>query len=167
VNEGEPFAAEGNSMSKGCCPFCLEPIRPRLAALRGAEQAFGPAAPGGLCGGMVYRLNCPACAVPLIAAPGRLWSQVNAAEVEWFRDNAYRIFGGHASRLVAFSSSWRTDTAIALARRMDAAQDYSAMPIFADALQDAGCDDARILDHCRLGSHVRGCWVVNLVLGQE
>ena len=45
---------------------------------------------------------------------------------------------------------------------------FSAMPILADALQDAGCEDAAILDHCRgLGPHVRGCWVVDLVLGKE
>ena len=42
------------------------------------------------------------------------------------------------------------------------------MPILADALQDAGCDEERILDHCRgNGPHVRGCWVVDLVLGKE
>jgi hypothetical protein len=43
------------------------------------------------------------------------------------------------------------------------------MPILADALQDAGCDNADILNHCRdaNGVHVRGCWVVDLVLGKE
>ena len=41
------------------------------------------------------------------------------------------------------------------------------MPILADALQDAGCDNADVLDHCRSdGPHVRGCWVVDLVLGK-
>jgi hypothetical protein len=46
--------------------------------------------------------------------------------------------------------------------------DFSAMPILADALQDAACDSADILDHCRgSGPHVRGCWVVDLVLGKE
>jgi hypothetical protein len=45
-------------------------------------------------------------------------------------------------------------------------RDFSAMPILADALQDAGCEDADILDHCRGDRmHVRGCWVVDLVLG--
>jgi hypothetical protein len=48
-------------------------------------------------------------------------------------------------------------------------RDFSAMPILADALQDAGCDNDDILSHCRDTSltHVRGCWVVDLVLGKE
>jgi hypothetical protein len=47
-------------------------------------------------------------------------------------------------------------------------RDFGAMPILADALHDAGCDNADILDHCRgPGPHVRGCWVVDLVLGKE
>jgi hypothetical protein len=42
------------------------------------------------------------------------------------------------------------------------------MPILADALQDAGCDREEVLNHCRsAGPHVRGCWVVDLVLGKE
>ncbi|MBP3957883.1 hypothetical protein J8F10_21730 [Gemmata sp. G18] len=44
----------------------------------------------------------------------------------------------------------------------------TAMPILADALQDAGCDRTDVLDHCRGPEpHVRGCWVVDLVLGKE
>jgi hypothetical protein len=43
------------------------------------------------------------------------------------------------------------------------------MPILADALQDAGCDHDAILNHCRdlNQPHVRGCWVVDLLLGKE
>ena len=45
-------------------------------------------------------------------------------------------------------------------------REFSAMPIFADALEDAGCDNEEILEHCRSGKpHVRGCWVLDLVLG--
>jgi len=74
---------------------------------------------------------------------------------------------GNPFRPVAFATDWRTDTALALARQMYEACDFSAMPILADALQDAGCDDSEILDHCRGdGPHVRGCWVVDLVLGK-
>ncbi|QEG25961.1 hypothetical protein GobsT_06960 [Gemmata obscuriglobus] len=47
-------------------------------------------------------------------------------------------------------------------------RDFGAMPVLADALQDAGCDSDDILNHCRGdGVHVRGCWVVDLVLGKE
>ncbi len=75
---------------------------------------------------------------------------------------------GNPFRPVAFSPSWRSDTAVSLARGMYEARDFAAMPILADALQDAGCDNADILDHCRdaKGGHVRGCWVVDLVLGK-
>jgi len=75
---------------------------------------------------------------------------------------------GNPFRPVAFSPAWRTDTAVSLARQMYESRDFSAMPILADALQDAGCEDATILDHCRgAGPHVRGCWAVDLVLGKE
>ncbi|MBP3956863.1 hypothetical protein J8F10_16450 [Gemmata sp. G18] len=66
------------------------------------------------------------------------------------------------------SPSWRTSTVLALASQMYESRDFSAMPILADALQDAGCDSTDVLDHCRgPGPHVRGCWVVDLVLGKE
>jgi hypothetical protein len=42
------------------------------------------------------------------------------------------------------------------------------MPELADALAEAGCNNPDILSHCRgPGPHVRGCWVVDLVLGKE
>ena len=67
-----------------------------------------------------------------------------------------------------FSKKWRTDTALTLARQMYESRDFSAMPILADALQDAGCDNADILNHCRgEGPHARGRWVIDLVLGKE
>jgi hypothetical protein len=75
---------------------------------------------------------------------------------------------GNPFRPVAFSPAWRTDTAVALARQMYGSRDFGAMPILADALQEAGCDSEEVLSHCRgPGPHVRGCWVVDLVLGKE
>ena len=80
----------------------------------------------------------------------------------------FRDIFGNPFRPVTFSPVWRTDTALALARQMYDAREFSAMPILADALQDAGCDNDDILNHCRgPGPHVRGCWVVDLVLGKE
>jgi hypothetical protein len=44
-------------------------------------------------------------------------------------------------------------------------RDFGPMPILADALQDAGCENEDILAHCREpGPHVRGCWAIDLVL---
>jgi hypothetical protein len=81
---------------------------------------------------------------------------------------ALELVGPNPFRPTAFSPGWRTDTAVALAKQMYESRDFGAMPILADALQDAGCEDAAILGHCRgAGPHVRGCWVVDLVLGKE
>jgi hypothetical protein len=76
---------------------------------------------------------------------------------------------GNPFRPVTFSADWRTSDAVALAQTMYEARDFSAMPILADALQDAGCDNEDILAHCRDADqvHVRGCWVVDLVLGKS
>ena len=45
---------------------------------------------------------------------------------------------------------------------------FDRLPLLADALEEAGCDNREILDHCRSGGeHVRGCWVVDLLLGKS
>jgi hypothetical protein len=76
---------------------------------------------------------------------------------------------GNPFRPVTLDPAWRTSTVVALAQQMYESRDFSAMPILADAVQDAGCDTADILTHCRDPQqvHVRGCWVVDLVLGKE
>ena len=95
------------------------------------------------------------------AAPGGAALEA-PAQAALLRD----IFG-NPFRPVTFDTAWRTDTVIALARGMYESRDFGAMPILADALQDAGCTSNDILDHCRgPGPHVRGCWVVDLVLGK-
>ena len=82
--------------------------------------------------------------------------------------SALRDIFGNPFRPVAFSPEWQTGTAASIARAMYDSRDFGAMPILADALQDAGCDSEEILSHCRdpHGVHVRGCWVVDLVLGK-
>ena len=72
---------------------------------------------------------------------------------------------GNPFRPVEFNPQWRTDDTVRLARQMYESRDFTAMPILADALQEAGCDGEQILGHCRgEGPHVRGCWVVDLLL---
>lgn len=76
---------------------------------------------------------------------------------------------GNPFRVLPFANEWRTTTVVLIAKQMYESRDFSAMPILADALQDAGCDSDDILTHCRDEKqvHVRGCWVVDLVLGKE
>jgi hypothetical protein len=69
-------------------------------------------------------------------------------------------------RPVPFDPAWRTSSVVAMARQMYESRDFSAMPILADAMQDADCDNADLLKHCRGdGPHARGCWVVDGLLG--
>ncbi|MBA4186427.1 MAG: hypothetical protein C0467_00265 [Planctomycetaceae bacterium] len=77
-----------------------------------------------------------------------------------------RCIIGNPFRPVVLNTDWRSDTVISLARGMYESRDFSPMPILADALQDTGCDNDDILGHCRdeKSTHVRGCWVVDLVL---
>jgi hypothetical protein len=78
-----------------------------------------------------------------------------------------RCVWGNPFRPVAFSVGGRSSTAVAIASGMYEGRDFSAMPILADALEEAGCTSADILDHCRgVKGHCRGCWVVDLLLGK-
>jgi hypothetical protein len=75
---------------------------------------------------------------------------------------------GNPFRPLAFSPEWRTSTVLALARQMYESRDFSPMPILADALQDTGCDNDNILNHCRgPGPHSRGCFIIDQILGKE
>jgi hypothetical protein len=81
--------------------------------------------------------------------------------------SALRDIAGNPFRSPAFNLMWKTSTVLALSRQAYEAQDFAAMPILADALQDAGCANDDVLSHCRGdGPHVRGCWVIDLILGK-
>ena len=81
---------------------------------------------------------------------------------------------GNPFRPVALDPGWRTISVLALAK---AAYEERSLPVgtldparlavLADALEDAGCNNADILAHLRSPeSHVRGCWAVDLLLGR-
>ncbi|HVC93773.1 MAG TPA: hypothetical protein VND64_08785 [Pirellulales bacterium] len=57
---------------------------------------------------------------------------------------------------------------VKLAQAIYDEQAFARLPNLADALEQAGCHDTDILDHCRRsGPHIRGCWVVDLMLRKE
>ncbi|MDY3553900.1 hypothetical protein R5W24_003014 [Gemmata sp. JC717] len=67
------------------------------------------------------------------------------------------------------NSEWRTGTVVALCRRMLDAREFDALPILADALQDAGCTDPEVLAQCQDGalSRARAERLVSLVYSDE
>jgi hypothetical protein len=75
---------------------------------------------------------------------------------------------GNPFRPVTCDPRWRTSDTVGLAQAIYDDRAFDRLPILADALMDAGCEDEQIISHCRSdGPHVRGCWVVDLVLGKE
>jgi hypothetical protein len=64
--------------------------------------------------------------------------------------------------------AWNEGTVVRLAQSMYDSRCFDEMPILHDALSDAGCDNLDILEHCRTdGGHIRGCWVVDLLLKKK
>ncbi len=107
----------------------------------------------------------------LVLAETGLWDQpagqpIAVAEARRQCRLVWDIFG-NPFRPVAADPSWLTSAVVGLARGMYADRAFEVLPILADALQDAGCEDEQLLGHCLgTGPHVRGCWVVDLVLGK-
>jgi hypothetical protein len=64
--------------------------------------------------------------------------------------------------------SWTGGTVRKLAQAIYDGRAFDRLPVLADALEEAACADEQILAHCRSGGeHVRGCWVIDLLLGKE
>jgi hypothetical protein len=78
-----------------------------------------------------------------------------------------RCVFGNPFRSVS-SGSWITPAAVTIAQDIYARRDFAALPLLADLLEEAGCPEQSVLDHCRHpGPHARGCWVVDLVLDKS
>jgi hypothetical protein len=85
-----------------------------------------------------------------------------------FQTHLLRDIVRNPFRPFTIDAAWRTSNVLALATGMYNDRAFERMPILADGLEDAGCDNADILNHCRQpGEHIRGCWVVDLVLGKQ
>ena len=97
----------------------------------------------------------------------KTFDEAEAAEKARQAELIREVFG-NPFRPLKVDPSWLTSDVVALARGIYEEKAFDRMPILADALQDAGCDNVNVLDHCREArEHVRGCWVVDLVLGKE
>jgi len=96
-----------------------------------------------------------------------IWEAVFAAERE-AQAVLLRDLLGNPFHPVAFHHSWFTTKVNTLAQAIYDDRAFDRLPILAAALEEAGCTNVDILDHCRKpGEHVRGCWAVDLLLGKE
>ncbi len=69
---------------------------------------------------------------------------------------------------VHFPAEWLTDTVCALAHGICADLAFDRLPILADALEEAGCDEPLVLHHCRYCTHhLPECWVVERVVRSD
>jgi hypothetical protein len=111
-------------------------------------------------------------AAPAFVAPDEIAREATsdsraegAAQCVLLRD----IFGSpfRPEAVDSFWMTWNGGTIPKLAQTIYDVRRFQDLPILADALEEAGCTNADILDHCRLpGEHVLGCWVIDLLLGK-
>jgi hypothetical protein len=119
------------------------------------------------CEAASYASNSPVVrvedAVTVATAASACFKQ--QADEESAQSALLRDIFGNPFRPVTFDPRWRSETAVSLASAIYEERAFDRLPILADALEEAGCDHADVLAHCRgPGPHVRGCWVVDLVL---
>jgi cysteine desulfurase len=103
---------------------------------------------------------------------GAVWEAVRilAADERERRELAFLIrdIFGNIFRPISLDPSWADRTVVKLAESIYDDRAFDRLPVLADALQKAGCNNVDILSHCREGGeHVRGCWVVDAILADS
>ena len=79
-----------------------------------------------------------------------------------------RCIFGNPFHPVSLNPSWQTSAMTGSADCIYKERRFQDLPKLADYLEDMGCTNEDILNHCRKpNEHVRGCWVVDLILGKK
>jgi hypothetical protein len=79
----------------------------------------------------------------------------------------HEVFG-NPYQPVAINADWLTADVVSQAEAIYAGRALERMPSLGDALEAAGCKDINMLRHCRESlEHVRGCWVIDALLGKR
>lgn len=102
---------------------------------------------------------------------GAVFTQSFSLDEHIAQANMIREIFGNPFRPVAVDPvwlNWNSGSAIGLAQSIYDDRTFGRLPLLADALEDAGCTDVTILNHCRSeGPHVRGCYVIDAILGKH
>jgi hypothetical protein len=113
----------------------------------------------------------PEMALDALAAAYRHQPIAREAEARVQMELLRDIFGPLLIRWIPFAEEWREwkrGCVPKLARAIYDDERFDLLPILADALQEAGCTDSDVLAHCHAKArHIRGCWVVDWVLGRN
>jgi hypothetical protein len=143
-------------------------LLPRHEALALAFQATRPEAPKAA----YYASSNAYLAADAITSPGatphdRNFHARQVAEERAQADLLRELIGPLPFRTVPIDAAWLSGSVVQVAQAIYEEKRFEDMGILADALEEAGCDNAEILSHCRgKGPHVRGCWVVDALLGK-
>ena len=97
---------------------------------------------------------------------GAEWNlKLSHADARAYLERALGELGYPEPPVARLDPGWRTADVVDLARGIYRERAFDRMPVLADALMDAGCEDKDVLGHCRArADHVRGCWVLDLIL---
>lgn len=83
-------------------------------------------------------------------------------------DSLLRCIIGNPFRAVSINRQWRTSKVTTRAHGIYDEHKFDRLPQLAKELKEAGCTDKDVLKHCRSkGPHVRGCWVVDQLIGES
>jgi hypothetical protein len=95
-----------------------------------------------------------------------LWHTERKAQVKDLRDLFGNLFQPRPTIEPAILE-WNGGTVVKLATAIYDQRRFRDMPILADALEEAGCNNPYVLGHCRQPGHVKGCFVLDTVLGKK
>lgn len=107
---------------------------------------------------------------PDTASPATIENAATAAEEAAYASQAeiVREVFGNPFHPIQVEPTWTTTQVVELARTLSASGDSTRFPELAAALEAAGCTERALLDHCRTPRlHVRGCWVLTLLMEQS
>jgi hypothetical protein len=117
-------------------------------------------------------LNCASltarCVAGLSVSKGNPGYGISKIGIEAVQTHLLRDIFGDPFQPLKLNSLWLTSDVIDVAKSICETKAFSQMLKLSDALLDAGCNEPAIIHHCQSeGLHVRGCWVVDLLLGKE
>jgi hypothetical protein len=151
---GNPSEPHDNAAYAAVCS-CL--ASPRFAASSAAAYA-------------TYAVGSEACQQVGSAMVYEVQAAAKAREAAAICDLVREMFGNpfHQVECDPAWLVWNDRVVERLAKAIDAERAFDRLPILADATEEAGCQDAALLEHLRgPGPHVHGCFALDLLLGKE